>query len=105
MGTKIKLLEEFDKWFNEVERYALRSERFHDDIKRNNGEIAVKWLKAAFIQGSRVMAQDTLNTLGDYSADVAGISDICYNRSEAFDSSHKNLMTYYTQILQDVENE
>lgn len=103
MSENTNLIAEFDKWFNEIELYSLKSERFFDDMKRQNSEVEVMWLKAAFIQGARTMAQDTLNTLGDYSAAMAGVNNICYNSSQAFDVAHKNLMTYFTQILQDTE--
>ena len=42
---------EFDDWFNEIESYTLRSERFHDEfaaldyVKRQR---MVEWLQAAW---------------------------------------------------------
>jgi len=40
----------------------------------------------------------------DYAASVAGIDELVYNRTQAFDAARENLMVYYTQILSDVEN-
>jgi hypothetical protein len=34
---------------------------------------------------------------------VAGIDEVCYTSEQAFDASADNLMTYYTQVLQDVK--
>lgn len=46
----------FDDWFNEVEVFSLRSERFYDDLityklEGIDAEYFVKWLKAAYEAG------------------------------------------------------
>jgi hypothetical protein len=44
----------FDDWFNEVESYAFRSERFYEDMLINGSKSPdkiVPWLKAAFDAG------------------------------------------------------
>ena len=44
----------FDAWFNELESYSLRSERFLVDVERNSadsGPVLVRWLRAAFEAG------------------------------------------------------
>lgn len=45
----------FDEWFNEVEVYSLRSERFYDNLidyyQGDNAEIIEKWLRAAYEAG------------------------------------------------------
>lgn len=59
----INIERRFNQYFNELELYALRSERFYHDYYSSdskNPEIMVQWLKAAFIEGARVMAEHTL---------------------------------------------
>lgn len=109
MGKTIDLKEQFLAYFNEQEGYGLRSERLHDDliyIVWNPGctsakrmEIVTKWMEAAYRQGARDMAQDTVDTLGDYATAVAGIDEVVYTREAAFDAAKDNLMVYYTQVL------
>lgn len=44
----------FDNWFNEVEGYALRSERFYEDLdyyRGDNPQVVLRWLKAAYEVG------------------------------------------------------
>jgi hypothetical protein len=107
MSKNIDLKEKFQQYFHEQERFGLRSERFYADIESQrtieDAIVLTKWLEAAFIQGARAMAQDTVDTLRDYATSVAGINEVCYTREQAFDASADNLMTYYTQILQDTE--
>lgn len=113
MSERIDLNKAFLNYFNESEGFSLRSERFYDDVRSiltnpalssaSRNKLMRGWLEAAFIQGARTMAQDTLDTLGDYATAVAGIDEKVYNRSEAFDAAKDNLMVYFTQILQDSE--
>ena len=113
MSERIDLNQAFFNYFNELEAFGLRYERFYDDLtsiimnptltSTHRNEMMTRWLEAAFIQGARTMAQDTLDTLGDYATVVAGIDEKVYNRSEAFDAAKDNLMVYFTQILQDSE--
>ena len=110
MNKNIDLKEKFQQYFHQQEGFGLRSERFYEDldIQRLYSEdcvVMTKWLEAAFIQGARTMAQDTVDTLRDYATAVAGIDEVCYTSEQAFDASADNLMTYYTQVLQDAENE
>jgi len=51
---------EFEEWFNQVENFGLKSERFYDDIlmcmtcgedSRYAFDYMVKWMKAAFEAG------------------------------------------------------
>lgn len=45
----------FEEWFEEMEGYSFRSERFYDDFdyaaKTGDYEMIVKWLQAAFEEG------------------------------------------------------
>ena len=108
MGRKSDLKFKFNEYFMTPEGFSFRAERFYDDVETQrfaqDATLMVKWLEAAFIEGCRTMAQDTLDTLGDYATSVAGIDELLYNRTQAFDAARENLMVYYTQILSDVEN-
>jgi len=103
MGQVIVLAQKFEEYFNELEGFGLRAERFYDDVEHASPEQMKKWLYAAFIQGARTMAQDTVDTLRDYGTAVAGVEHIKYNATESFDNSADNLMVYYTKILDDAE--
>ena len=101
--------QQFLAYFNEREGYGLRSERFFQDVQAaaNNTtmtaleatRLLASWMEAAYRQGLRDMAQDTLDTLGDYATAVAGIDEVVYTREAAYDAAHGSLMVYYTQVL------
>ena len=97
------LKKEFLNFFNAQEGYTLRSERFYSEFEAGalREKRIILWLEAAFLEGARVMAQDTLNTLGDYSVAVAYINEKHYTLSEAFDKAKDNLTVYFTQICDD----
>jgi hypothetical protein len=62
----IDLEQRFNQYFNELESYALRSERFYHDYYHSDGsnpEIMVRWLRAAFVEGARVMAEHTVDVV------------------------------------------
>lgn len=46
---------DFDAWFNELELYSFRSERFWDDFDHaaatKEHEVMIRWLKAAYDAG------------------------------------------------------
>lgn len=63
---------DFSKWFNELEGYSLRSERFFEEVKGFMNEddeflklakLLEKWLKAAYEEGSK--RQEALDKLRD----------------------------------------
>lgn len=56
-------------------------------------------LEQAFLAGARVMAQDTLDTLGDYACAVSGCKPEVLRPEEVYDRARDNLMVYYTQVL------
>ncbi len=44
----------FEEWFNEIEVFSLRGERFYDEVehyKEGSGTDIVRWLKAAWQVG------------------------------------------------------
>lgn len=108
MGKVVDLKEKFNEYFNELEGYCLRSERFYESLDAFSNKEALAasmklWLEAAFIQGARAMAQDTLDTLLDYGTATAGLEEPKRAPSESYDAAHASLHVYFTQVLQDAE--
>lgn len=104
MGQNIDLKAKFNEYFNELEGFSLRSERFYEEFESGimRGGRILEWLEAAYMRGAQDMAQDTLDTLGDYAAAVAGIEEprrFRFTPSECYDGVHQELMVYYTKVL------
>ena len=99
MGRNIVLNQKFLDWLHEQEGFHLRSERL-DELTDPEG--AIKWLKAAFMQGARTVADDTVSALGDYATTMAGVYSL-HTSSAAYDIAAENLGYYYQQIFKDVE--
>lgn len=65
----------FEDWFDEIENFSLRSERFFEDLNDYepgiNPEIVIKWLRAAYEVGydaggsAQVEWQDYLDRYDD----------------------------------------
>lgn len=105
MGKPIDLAAKFKEYFHELEGYAFRSERFHEEFESGmmRERRILEWMRAAYMQGARDMAQDTIETLGDYATALAGIKDFVYNGEQAYDAAAENLGVYYKQVLKDTE--
>jgi hypothetical protein len=105
MGTNINLKQEFRNYFDGLEGFALRSERFYDEFESGvmREKRILEWLEAAYIAGARKMAQDTLDTLGDYACALSGLKPELIKPEEIYDRAHSNLMVYYTKVLDDAE--
>jgi hypothetical protein len=91
----------FDNYFNQVEGFALRGERFLDDAAVANPSVMIEWLKAAYKAGAHTMARDTYATLLDYGTAVAGLDAEPMTPTESFDSSAENLKSYYVDLFED----
>lgn len=54
-NRRIEIKKQFDEWFEELEGYSLRYERFWDDFdyakESKNNQLMVKWLRTAFEMG------------------------------------------------------
>lgn len=55
MRKAINLDQEFTLWFNQLENFGLKSERFYDDIAANPSKGHV-WMKEAFMAGAKTAA-------------------------------------------------
>jgi hypothetical protein len=91
----------FGEYIREQEGFHTRLDRLYEEFESGQmreGRI-IEWMHAAYRQGARDMAQDTVDTLGDYACAVAGLPEVVYTYEAAFDSAKANLMTYYTQVL------
>lgn len=109
MNQPINLDETFLAYFNEQEGFSLRSERYCDALTNivhnptmtstRRMEIMTEWMRAAYRQGARDMAQDTLDTLGDYACFLAGLEPELIKPEEVYDRAQTNLKIYYTGVL------
>jgi hypothetical protein len=101
----------FLEWFDEPEGFSLRSDRLYNDVvdiinsvsfsAGDDMKIMTAWLQAAYRQGARDMAQDTLDTLGDYACALAGLEPEVIKPEEIYDRAQANLKIYYTKVLDD----
>lgn len=104
------LLARFDEYFNELEGYGLRSERFYDDMKyaktahcKNRDELLKYWLRAAYLMGARQMATETLDVLGDWGTAMAGVREPLCNPTEKFDEVAAELELFYRDTFTEIE--
>lgn len=53
--SRMFMTDKFDEWFDELEGYSFRSERFYDDFdyaaKTRNYDLIIEWLRAAYQMG------------------------------------------------------
>ena len=105
MGKNIDLKAKFQEYFNQLEGYGLRSERFYEEFESGimREKRIIEWLEVAYLRGARDMAQDTLATLGDYACAVSGLEAKMIKPEEVYDCAHDNLMVYYTKVLDNAE--
>lgn len=73
----MKYEKKFSKWFNEIEGFALRGERFYDDLDTitgidktaseasRNTSLMLDWLKAAYEEGYNQARYDTMKLYWD----------------------------------------
>ena len=109
MGKVLDIDHEFEQYFHELEAFALRSERFDQDLdlisdlpKPQRLEFMQAWLHAAFCEGAKRMAEDMLAALGDYACAVSGTEqDPKYKTEQCFDIAQENLESYVNQVFLD----
>ena len=107
MSEIINLEDSFENWFHAVESYELKSERFYRVInehrtREGQAKLIVDWLKAAYMQGAKIAAQDSVDTLRDYSTAMYGVK-YAVPADLAFDDSANNLQVYWNNIFKDKE--
>lgn len=90
---------DFGKYLHEQEGFATRLERLYEEAPGMSVGRIIEWMHVAYQQGARDMAQDTVDTLGDYATALAGIPEVVHTREAAYDSARDSLMVYYTQVL------
>lgn len=102
MPEIINLEDEFNSWFNEIETYCLRSERFYEELPSMTSHEMLGWLKAAYLHGIKTAAQDSVDTLRDYSTAMYGVKYVV-PADLAFDDSANNLQVYWNNIFKDTK--
>ena len=108
MSEIINLEDSFENWFHEVESSGLKSERFYEEInyyrtREAQAKLMLKWLKAAYMQGIKTAAQDSVDTLRDYSTSLVGIDGFTYNPDEAYSACAVSLDCYWQDVFKDKE--
>jgi len=83
--TNLNLKAEFREYY--LETFANRPAGIYDE------------LEAAYIAGAREMAQDTLDTLGDYACACAGLEPRLIKPETVYDQAEADLRLYYDKIL------
>lgn len=101
MSKVFNLQEKFQEYLHHLDEDALHvhSERFADAVASGNLEVMKAWMEAAFREGAKAMADDTVATLGDYATAVAGLSGD-YTLVQVYDLAAANLTPYYAQIFE-----
>ena len=102
MPEIINLEDEFNSWFNEIETYCLRSERLYEELPSMTSHQMLQWLKAAYLHGIKTAAQDSVDTLRDYSTAMYGVK-YAVPADLAFDDSANNLQVYWNNIFKDTK--
>ena len=101
MTKTFNLDREFIRWFYE-EPYpqpgSNRAKVFSDNTNMNTDECDY-WMRQAFKQGSKTMAQETLSILGDWAAACSGLDSELVCPDEIYDRAHLNLGHYYYEQL------
>ena len=76
MNKQFDVESAFNQYFNKVESYGLRSERFFEDVKyafvKDNPKALIEWMKASFVMGAKAAAIECLTIceeLGDNGMD------------------------------------
>ena len=96
--------DKFSEWFNQPEGFALRSERLEYElggraVPAEHMQGVTSWLRAAYAQGCRDTAQDTLDTLGDYACATSGLDAEWLTPEQVYDRAQQNLAVYYARTL------
>ena len=99
--------DKFSEWLGQPEGFALRSERLEYElgfwvgraVPAEHMQGVTSWMRAAYVQGCRDTAQDTLDTLGDYACAVSGLEPELIKPEEVYDRAQQNLAVYYTKVL------
>jgi len=99
--TNLNLKAEFREYIDELEGFTLRSERFYAEFEAGimREKRILEWMEAAYIAGAREMAQDTLDTLGDYACACAGLEPRLIKPETVYDQAESDLQVYYTKIF------
>lgn len=102
MNKNINLDREFIRWFYEEQYPELGSNRAQAQAMGMEGisvDVRDYWMREAYKQGARAMAQDVLDTLADYACAVEGLEPEMVTPAEIFDRARENLFCYTTRVL------
>ena len=90
----------FERYLHEQEVFSIPLERFAIDVEQGNHAILKGWLKAAFEEGFRTAAKDSVATLLSFRTSMSGCGGDALNSTQAFDIAAENLAQYFEQVLE-----
>ena len=92
---------EFIKWFYEESYPELGSNRCQVMLKATNVQPITLdyWMREAFKQGARSMANETRCVLTDWATAIEGCDPEFVAPAEIFDRAEENLEFYYTRVF------
>lgn len=103
MNHPFNLDREFIKWFYEDQYPDLGSNRSMVMDSPQSIPTAVSWkdywMREAFKQGARAMANETRCVLSDWAAAASGLDPELVCPDEVFDRAEENLNYYYNEVL------
>ena len=94
----------FQKWYW-FDQYGIASTRGMWMGDNPTEKFMHDMVEAAFLQGCRWMAQETLDTLGDYACAVEGLKPETITPAQKYDDARESLMVYFTKVLDDMDVE
>ena len=98
MATEnLDLKKSFDEYFSSISKKVLCDKEVKDS------RLIIEWIESAFYMGAKIIVQDTLDTLHDYSSFVSGITTPTYNPEQSFCNVADNLKIYYDKILNNIK--
>jgi len=105
MNNIYNLDREFIKWFYEEPYPDVGSNRAMISMRSFNTDIDVLdfWMRQAYKQGARSMANETRCVLSDWACAVEGLDPELTTPSEVFDRAEVNLEYHYKKLFGELD--
>jgi hypothetical protein len=101
MKQQFNLDREFIKWFYEEAYPEQGSNRSHAQamgMTTVNINVRDYWMREAYKQGAKTMAEDMLNILADWACAVEGLEPEMLEPSDVYDRARENLFAYLSKL-------
>jgi len=105
MNNIYNLDREFIKWFYEEPYPDMGSNRAMIAMRSFNTDIDVLdfWMRQAYAQGARSMANETRCVLSDWAGAAEGLDPELFTPSEVFYRAELNLENFYKQLFGELD--